>query len=67
VAHLVALYGVPGVDGLVQRFGPTLGLARAFATGPLLFVSCATGVILLEATLRLARTRAHETLAGARN
>jgi uncharacterized membrane protein len=41
VLHLVAIYGAPGVPGLLQRLGPTLGLADTFTLGPLLLVGCA--------------------------
>jgi acyltransferase len=49
VVHLVALYGFPGTDGLVQRIGPTLGLGRTFLTGPLLFASCTAFVVAFSA------------------
>lgn len=59
VVHLVALYGWPGVDGLVQRLGPTLGLGRTFLVGPALFACCAAVVVAaakgLGAAQRFAR------------
>lgn len=45
VLHLVALYGVPGSDGLVQRFGSSFDLRLTYMTGPLLFMSCASAAV----------------------
>jgi len=45
VVHLIALYGWPGVDGLVQRFGPNLGVAQTYAMGSALFIACALVVV----------------------
>lgn len=45
VVHLVGLYGWPGTDGLVQRFGPTLGVGPTYLIGPLLFVASAVVVV----------------------
>jgi uncharacterized membrane protein len=39
--HLVALYGFPGVQGLIALFGTHLSLAQAFALGPALMAACA--------------------------
>ncbi|HEY3445867.1 MAG TPA: acyltransferase family protein [Myxococcales bacterium] len=60
VVHLVALYGWPGTDGLVQRFGPTLGVGPTYLTGPLLFAACAVVVVaafsVVSRVQRLGRT-----------
>lgn len=48
VAHLVILYGVPKIPGLVQRIGPTLSLEAAFVGGPLLLVASAVASILFD-------------------
>jgi len=42
VLHLLVIYGVPGVPGLLQRLGPTLTLVETFTLGPLVLAGCAT-------------------------
>ncbi len=55
VAHLVILYGVPRIPGLVQRVGPTISLTAAFIGGPLLLVASSVASIGFDKTLELAK------------
>ncbi|MGI5863393.1 MAG: heparan-alpha-glucosaminide N-acetyltransferase domain-containing protein [Myxococcales bacterium] len=41
VAHLVFLYGAPGIPGLVHKLSKSLSLADTFTLGPLLLAGCA--------------------------
>lgn len=51
VAHLVILYGVPGIPGLVQRIGPSISLTAAFIGGPLLLVASSLASIGFDRTV----------------
>ncbi|MGC4122210.1 MAG: heparan-alpha-glucosaminide N-acetyltransferase domain-containing protein [Myxococcales bacterium] len=62
VVHLVALYGWPGMDGLVQRFGPTLGVGPTYLTGPLLFAGCALFVVALFAAVSFVQRQGRSAL-----
>ena len=64
VAHLVALYGWPGMPGLVQRIGPTLSVTEAYLLGPALFVACS--LVIVGGAAVLGRLRKLGRLALAR-
>lgn len=52
VAHLVLLYGWPGVPGLVHRLGPSLSLGQTYLAGPALFAASAALAVGLWWALR---------------
>jgi surface polysaccharide O-acyltransferase-like enzyme len=50
VLHLVILYGLPTIDGLEQRMGPSLDLVETFTLGPILLLTCAVLLGALSST-----------------
>ncbi len=55
VAHLVLLYGWPGMPGLIHRLGPSLALGQTYLAGPALFAASAALVLGLWWALRRAK------------
>jgi len=62
VVHLVALYGWPGTDGLVQRVGPTLGALGTYLAGPTLFIACALVVVAISSAIAQGKRLGHTAI-----